>query len=513
MERVTRMIHSPVLIDANMAQVLHDRYAHRLDEVFLRQPDGPTLTYRALEARASLFVGVLRDAGAVVGDRVVIQVHKSTDAVALYLACLRGGFVFVALNPAYTANEVSYFVDDAEPSIIVHAPHAPIESVEGITRAVFSLSVDGTGTLADAAAVVVPVDAIVPRSSSDLAAMLYTSGTTGRSKGATLSHQNLIVNGFALHDSWGFSSDDVLLHTLPIFHVHGLFVALHCAMLSACEVIFLPKFDPTAFFANLPEATVHMGVPTYYSRLVTDARLTPATCAHMRLFTSGSAPLSELSFEEFEALSGHQMVERYGMTEVGILTSNPLDADRVAGTVGYPLPGVEIRVTDEAGMPIADGSPGAVECRGPNVTEGYWRMPDKTAEATADGTWFRTGDVGTLAPDGRLTLAGRSSDMIISGGLNVYPAEIESCIEECDSVNEIAIVGLPHSDFGEAVTAFVVAHNADTVAEDVASACDGTIARFKHPKQVIVVDELPRNAMGKVQKSVLRQSFATFYDK
>lgn len=434
--------------------------------------DGAVVTYGDLGARAAILAGGLRSHDVHVGDRVVVQVAKSVDAVALYLACLRTGAVYVPLNPAYTAREVDGFVDDA--------------------GAVLFVDDDVLGSLGEAS----PDDVVVGRSGSDWAAMLYTSGTTGRSKGAMLSCDNLVSNAQALHDAWRFSPDDVLIHVLPIFHVHGLFVALHCAFLAGAAVRFHIGFDPDAIVEDLGRSTVLMGVPTHYHRLLDHTDLGADDCAGMRLFTSGSAPLLASRHEEFESRTGHRIVERYGMTETMILTSNPYEGDRVPGTVGFPLPGVDLRI----------GSDDLVEVRNDGRFLGYWGMPDKTAAATTDDGWFVTGDVGSLDGEGRLTLAGRQSDMIISGGLNIYPKEIEDVLDAVDGVEESAVIGIADPDFGESVVAVIVG----TVDEGALhAACDASLARFKHPRRYVVVGALPRNAMGKVQKAELRASSDT----
>ena len=433
--------------------------------------DGSVWSYGDLDRRSAVLAGGLRGRGIAVGDRVVVQVAKSVDAVALYLACLRTGVVYVPLNTAYTDHEVRGFVDDADAALFVDD--------------------DALATLGDAD----PDDSVAPRSGSDWAAMLYTSGTTGRSKGAMLSCDNLVANARALHDAWRFSPDDVLVHVLPVFHVHGLFVALHCAFLAGAAVRFHLGFDPDAVVRDLRRSTVMMGVPTHYHRLLDQTDVDRDDCAGMRLFTSGSAPLLAARHEEFSQRTGHRIVERYGMTETMILTSNPYDGERVPGTVGFPLPGVDLRI----------GTDDLVEVQTDGLFLGYWGMPDKTAEATTDDGWFVTGDVGSLDADGRLTLAGRQSDMIISGGLNIYPKEIEQVLDGVDGVEESAVVGVPDPDFGEQVVAAIVGR----LDEDaLRSACDAALARFKHPRRYVAVAELPRNAMGKVQKAVLREQLS-----
>ena len=451
----------------------------------LHTADGIT-TYGQLADRSASLAGALAQRGVTVGDRVASQVGKSVDAVALHLACIRSGVVHVPLNTAYTPTEVRALVDDAGAAVLVD-----------------------DGVLADLVADDAPPAPVVPRSGDDPAAMLYTSGTTGRSKGALLSCRNLVANARALVDAWRFTSDDVLLHVLPIFHVHGLFVALHCALAVGAEVRFHERFDVAATRRDLRRSTVMMGVPTHYRRLLADDDLGRADCASVRLFTSGSAPLPAADHREFADRTGHHIVERYGMTETMILTSNPYDGDRVPGTVGFPLAGVELRVADDAGRPVGVGVDGTVEVRGDGVFLGYWGLPEATAQAFRDDGWFVTGDIGALDDEGRLTLHGRATDTVISGGLNVYPKEVEAVLESVTGVAECAVVGAPDPDLGEVVAAFVVLDPGAAVDEDLlAAACEGVLARFKHPRRYLFVDALPRNAMSKVQKTELRRRLA-----
>lgn len=458
--------------------------------------DGTTWTYGDLRRRAAELAGALSGRGVRPGDRVVVQVDKSADAIALYLACLRSGAVFVPLNTAYTPEEVAAFVADAAPTLFVGRPGGGAPP----NVAAETLGVRGDGTLHDLA--VAGDDDPLPRGADDWAAMLYTSGTTGRSKGAMLSCRNLVSNARALVDAWHFEPDDVLVHVLPVFHVHGLFVALHCALAVGAAIRLHERFDADAVLADLPRSTVLMGVPTHYHRLLAHPALDDAVCSGMRLFTSGSAPLPAHEHEAFAERTGHRIVERYGMTETMISTSNPYDGDRVAGTVGFALDGIEVRVADDEGTPVPSGTPGTVEVRGPNVFLGYWNRPDATGAATRPDGFFATGDVGTMDAEGRLTLAGRASDLIISGGYNVYPKEVELVLDQAPGVDESAVIGLPDPDLGEVVVAVVVADGALDEAT-VLDACAG-LARFKRPRRVVIVDQLPRNAMGKVQKTVLR---------
>jgi len=444
--------------------------------------DGSTWTYADLDDRSARLAGALRRRGVGVGDRVVVQVPKSADAVALYLACLRRGIVPIPLNTGYTPAEVAGFVEDARPALVVDDP-----------------------ILGELVADDAPLAELVRRAEDDPAAMLYTSGTTGRSKGAVLSIGNLVANARALIDAWRFEPGDVLVHVLPVFHVHGLFVALHCALGVGAAIRFHTRFDPDAVVADLARSTVLMGVPTHYHRLLDHPGLDAAACAGMRLFTSGSAPLHAAEHDAFTARTGHRIVERYGMTETMILTSNPYDGERVAGTVGFALPDVELRVVDDDGGVCPVGVDGGVEVRGPGVFLGYWERPDATAAAFRPDGWFRTGDVGHLDGDGRLTLAGRASDLIIAGGYNVYPKEVELVLDALPEIAESAVVGVPDADLGEQVVAVVVPAAGAQVDPDSVLASCGDLARFKRPRRVVLVDELPRNAMGKVQKAVLRE--------
>ncbi|MEZ5281997.1 MAG: AMP-binding protein [Acidimicrobiales bacterium] len=456
-----------------------------------------TLTYGKVFEMAARFAASMVGLGVGPGDRVVVQVSKSVDALALYLGCLQLGAVQVPLNTAYTAAEVGYFVDDSEPSLVVLDPGSPQPTAD---HACAMVDLGELARLADQAQA---SEQVTSRGGRDLAMMLYTSGTTGRSKGAMLSHAALIANGRGLNQIWGFRPDDTLVHILPIFHVHGLFVALHSAMLSGARVEYFDRFDVDQTIDALARSTVMMGVPTHYTRLMASPRLDPDACSSMRLFTSGSAPMTAQVHEEFTARTRHQIVERYGMTECGIITSNPLDGNRVPGTVGFALPHTEIRVTRD-GEVVEAGEAGIVEVRGPGLFDGYWRLPDKTAEEMRPGGWFVTGDVGHTSADGRLTLEGRAGDMIISGGYNIYPKEIELVLDEVPGIAESAVIGVPHPDFGEAVVA-VVAGAWDEAS--VRPALDQHLARFKHPRHHIQLENLPRNAMGKVQKAALREQY------
>ena len=467
-------------------------------------------TYRDLIRHIDRAASELQAFGVQPGDRVFVQVQKSAENLALYLACLKLGLVYVPLNTAYTHAELDYFVSDAEPVLYVGVQaRTDVACAKLQTGNARQLLVFGPG---DAREEVQPSVATRPRESSDLAAILYTSGTTGRSKGAMLSHGNLSSNARSLSDEWGWQASDVLLNALPIFHVHGLFIASHCALLNGTPMIFMEKFEATQVMARLPDATVMMGVPTFYTRLLDQQDLNQEFVAHMRVFICGSAPLTEQTFGEWEQRTGHRILERYGMSETIINTSNPLEGERVAGTVGYALPGQQVRVADEAGVPLPAGEVGMIEVSGPNVFQGYWRMPEKTAEELREDGFFITGDLGALDADGRLSIVGRSKDLVISGGYNVYPKEVEAVLDEMPEVAESAVIGVPHRDFGEAVVAVVVASGPEVTLQDIELALGSRLARFKQPKQVVNVSELPRNTMGKVQKNKLRELHSGLFD-
>jgi len=480
----------------------------------LRPPHNRGLSFREVFDTAARFAHVLVKHGVVPGDRVAVQAEKSPAALILYLACLRAGAVYLPLNTGYTPSELAYFAGDAEPRLFV-VSDKNLEKIRAVLPSLnfLTISDDGnTGSLIAEAAAAPSNFPDAPVTMSDLASILYTSGTTGRSKGAMLSHGNLYSNADSLRQAWAFTPDDVLLHALPIFHIHGLFVATNVTLLSGASMLFLPKFEPDAIFQALPQATVMMGVPTFYTRLLKDSRLGRETTGHMRLFISGSAPLLPETHREWEARTGHAILERYGMTETNMNTSNPYHGARIPGSVGLPLPGVDVRIADGEGNALPQGEIGMIEIRGPNVFQGYWRMPEKTkAEFRKDG-FFITGDMGLISPDGYLSIVGRGKDLIITGGLNVYPREIESLLDDLAGVEESAVVGLPHDDFGEGVTAFLVVKEGAQVTESgVLEALGDRLARFKLPKRVIVLDQLPRNTMGKVQKSSLRAEYASLY--
>jgi malonyl-CoA/methylmalonyl-CoA synthetase len=480
--------------------------------------DGQQISYGDLMARAGRMANVLVNGGVKPGDRVAAQTEKSVPGLVLYLAAVRAGAVYLPLNTAYTLNELEYFITDAEPSLVVCDP-AKAEGIGGIAAKVgakvLTLGADGKGSLADAAAKASAAFTTVARADDDLAAILYTSGTTGRSKGAMLTHDNLASNSLSLVGYWRFTDKDILIHALPIYHTHGLFVASNVTLFARASMIFLPKFDPDLIIQLMARSTVLMGVPTFYTRLLQSPALTKESTKHMRLFVSGSAPLLADTHREWAARTGHAVLERYGMTETNMNTSNPYDGDRVPGAVGHALPGVTVRVTDpETGKELGRETIGVIEVKGPNVFKGYWRMPEKTkAEFRNDG-FFITGDLGKIDGAGYVHILGRGKDLVISGGFNVYPKEIESEIDAMPGVIESAVIGLPHADFGEGVTAVVVCDKGAAIDEtSVLKALDGRLAKFKMPKRVIVVDELPRNAMGKVQKNILRDTYAKIYAK
>ena len=465
---------------------------------------------------AARFANVLTDLGLEVGDRLAVQSEKSEYGLALYAACVQAGFVYLPLNTAYTPQELNYFVENSGAKVLVcdvvkSDALTPLARRLGIVLT--TLDLVGQGQLQKEAQEASEHFVPVQRGPDDLAAILYTSGTTGRSKGAMISHRNLLSNARSLKDAWYFGEHDVLLHALPIFHTHGLFVATNIMLLAGGAMIFLPKFDLDVIFAHLPCATTMMGVPTFYTRLLSDARLTAASCAHMRLFVSGSAPLLNETHAQFQERTGHAILERYGMTETNMNTSNPYVGDRRPGTVGFPLPDVELKITDpKTGALVENGEIGQIEVRGANVFQGYWNMPVKTRDELRDDGFFITGDLARRDNDGYIHIVGRNKDLIISGGYNIYPKEIETLLDEQTGVDESAVVGLPHPDFGETPVAFLVLKpgvEVDLSKIDISIA--DQLARFKHPKKLIVLDELPRNTMGKVQKNMLRENYKDLF--
>ena len=478
---------------------------------FLICDDGSTISFEDFVKRTAQIANVLTEAGIKPGDRVVVQAPKLADTIALYGAAVQTGAVYLPLNTAYTQAELRYFIADADPAVIVCdiKDEAEIAEIAG-KKAAKVLTLGGTsGSLSTAANDQPETCATAHRTADDLAALLYTSGTTGRSKGAMLSHKNLLSNAQALNDLWEITAQDRLIHALPIFHTHGLFVALNTALLAGTQVRLMAAFDLDTILDELPQSTLMMGVPTFYTRLLSDARFTKANAASMRLFISGSAPLLAETHQDFQARTGHRILERYGMTETNMITSNPLNGARVAGSVGYPLCGTEVRITNpETGETVPQGEIGMIEVRGDNVFQGYWNMPEKTAEELRENGFFLTGDLATQEPDGRVSIVGRAKDLIISGGYNIYPKEIEDVLNDFDGVLESAVFGIPHADFGESVLAAIVPEpKAHLNTDSLKSAIESQLARFKHPRDYIVLDALPRNTMGKVQKNILRETY------
>jgi malonyl-CoA/methylmalonyl-CoA synthetase len=502
--------------DFNLYGYFHARYSDRADKEVIRTAANDSYRYSDIDGASARLANYLTSIGVSAGDRVSAQVEKSPEALCLYLACLRGGFVFHPLNPAFQESELEYFLGDAEPAIVVCDPagEAMLKSLcrTANVKQVVTLDANGRGSLIEQSAKV-PADApVLPRGRDDLAALLYSSGTTGVPKGIMLTHGNLFSNTLALIETWDFTQNDRLLHALPIFHVHGLFVATGCVLGSGASMRWLPAYDAAQVVRLLPECTVMMGVPTYYTRLLARDDFSADDCRSMRVFISGSAPLLEETFIEFEARTGHRILERYGMTETNMNTSNPLDGFRKPGTVGPPLPGVEARVTDDAGKALPANEIGNLQVRGPNVFIGYWKLPDKTAEDFTDDGYFNTGDLAQIDEDGYFSIVGRTKDLVITGGLNVYPKEVELFIDDLPGVKESAIIGVPHADFGEGVVAVVVTEDGATPSEEeVVQAAKDKLANYKVPKRVVFVDELPRNTMAKVQKNSLRETYRNLF--
>ena len=499
-----------------MANPLYDSlFGQHLESeaVFLHLPKKQSLTYGDFLRLAARYAGAFTDMGLVAGDRVAVQIEKSPQALAVYAACVQAGLVFLPLNTAYTADEVTYFVENSGAGIVLGDDNKR-SALEPIAKScgarLETLNANGSGSFADKAAGFPTVFDTVPREAGDLAAFLYTSGTTGRSKGAMLTQDNLLSNAQTLQKEWRFTARDVLLHALPIFHTHGLFVASNITMLSGSSMIFMPKFNLDQMISDMPCATTMMGVPTFYTRLLSDVRFTKDLANHMRLFVSGSAPLLAKTHVQFEERTGHRILERYGMTETNMNTSNPYDGERRAGTVGFPLPGIELKITDSnTGETLPQGEIGEIEVRGPNVFEGYWQMPDKTAEELRSDGFFITGDLGQIDADGYVSIVGRNKDLIISGGYNIYPKEIELLLDNQQGVLESAVIGVPHSDFGESVLGVLVARPEQELdIEGIRQKIGKSLARFKQPQKLVVVPELPRNTMGKVQKKALREMFS-----
>jgi malonyl-CoA/methylmalonyl-CoA synthetase len=514
-------------VSENLFLALRRAFPEDLDSTAIETADGPGAprfyTWRDLDRASARIANLLGSLDLPAASRIAVQTEKSVEALMLYLGVLRSGHVYLPLNTAYQASEIEYFIGNAEPAVVVCAPRhfAWISKLafKAGSQQVFTLGEDITGSLLERAATHSDEHRAVARRGDDLAAILYTSGTTGRSKGAMLTHGNLLSNALTLKQYWGWRTPadggDVLIHALPIFHVHGLFVASHGALLNGSKMIWFSRFDPKATIDRLKDATVFMGVPTLYTRMLADSRLTRQACGSMRLFISGSAPLLKETHDDWTSRTGHVILERYGMSETTMITSNPYlakDGTRIGGTVGYALPGVQVRIRDDKGHPVRAGEIGGIEVKGPNVFKGYWRMPEKTAEEFTPDLFFKTGDVGKLDETGRLTIVGRSKDLIISGGYNVYPAEIEGYLNEMAGVAESAVIGVPHPDFGESVVAVIVPKPGATVDEQaIGTALKSNIANFKVPKRIFVVGELPRNAMGKVQKNLLRDAHRNLF--
>jgi len=499
-----------------MTNTLYDALVapHRENEQpFLECDDGTSLSFAGFVRRVAQLAHVLTDAGVAPGDRIVVQAPKLADTIALYGAALQAGAVYLPLNTAYTQAELTYFLEDAAPKVVVCETKdeaAMAEICAGLGAKVLTLGTDTKGSLSLAADVASDQFDTVARGPDDLAALLYTSGTTGRSKGAMLSHKNLLSNAQSLTDLWEITDKDRLVHALPIFHTHGLFVAMNTSLLAGARVRFMANFDKDVVLTELPKSTMLMGVPTFYTRLLGDARMNKDLCAGMRLFVSGSAPLLTETHTAFVEQTGHRILERYGMTETNMITSNPFNGERLEGTVGYALPGTEVEITDpDTGLPVAAGEVGMIEVRGDNVFQGYWNMPEKTAEELRESGFFITGDLGVKSEDGRISIVGRQKDLIISGGYNIYPKEIEDVVNDVNGVLESAVFGVPHPDFGESVLAAVILEDGTSLAaEDIAKVVEPLLARFKHPRRYIMMDALPRNTMGKVQKNLLRDAFS-----
>ena len=503
--------------NGNFYKALENCFDRAADRTAFVSRDGSSVSYGEVARLSSAYAGALAGLGVRTGDRVTVQVKKSLANVALYLGALKLGAVYQPLNTAYTPAEVEFFVSDAEPALIVTDPSTR-DAAEAIAArngvpAVATLDAAGGGSLNERAVSSAPLRETALRAPDDIAALLYTSGTTGRSKGAMITHRNLSSNALALCDIWRMHDGDVLLHALPIFHTHGLFVALNTAFLTSARILWHESFHAGDVIAALPEATVMMGVPTYYARLLDTGLLTPELCRRMRVFISGSAPLLSQTHVQFEEATGHKILERYGMTECGMITSNPYDGARVPGTVGFSLPDVTVRIADKTGAPLGFGEIGTIEVRGPNVFKGYWRLPEKTAEEFREGGFFISGDLATMDAEGRVAIVGRGKDLIISGGLNVYPKEIETEIDALPGIAEAAVIGVPHPDFGEAVVAVAVATRSENrlSESDMIARLALRLAKFKTPKRIIFVDELPRNTMGKIQKAVLAARFAHLF--
>ena len=495
----------------NLYALLRSRFPPERDALFVTIPKGRSIPYSSIDQITARFAGALRNLGVTRGERLLISVDKSPEAILVYLAALRLGAIFVPLNPAYTAREFKYFLHDAQPRTVILRPNYDSEKQQISEEAgvkTTSLDAFNNGSFIESANATSPYYEIEAVDSNLPAAILYTSGTTGLSKGAILTHSNLISNGLTLHRIWGFKPGDVLLHALPVFHVHGLFVAIHCAMLNASKMLFLQKFEVNTVVKHLPKATVMMGVPTFYARLLEHPSFDESLCANMRLFISGSAPLLPQTWETFKQKTKHKILERYGMSEAGMIASNPLEGDRVPGTVGFGLPGTAVRISNHDGTRTGLGEIGVLETKGPNVFSGYWNRPDLTTTEFRPDGFFITGDMAKMSVNGRITIVGRSRDLVISGGLNVYPKEIEDCLNQLPDISESAVIGIPHADFGEALLAFIVCKSEARAGEQaIISALRMELAGFKIPRRIIRLDRLPKNIMGKVQKNILRENY------
>ncbi|MDP2697846.1 MAG: malonyl-CoA synthase [Thalassospira sp.] len=494
---------------------IRDRFPADTSRVLMETPDGRTYSYADADQESSRFAATLVALGAQKGDRIAVQVDKSPESLFLYLGCIRAGLVYLPLNTAYQAEELAYFMNNAAPVVFVCQPGREDE-VRHIAReqdvaVVMTLGTEGDGSIIDASQDQTTDFPAVACADDDLAAILYTSGTTGKPKGAMMTQINLWSNATTLEKLWGFTRVDVLFHALPVFHTHGLFIACHCVLLSGSKMYFAPRFDRDEALKVLPCCTVMMGVPTFYVRLLAGNDFTAETTRNMRLFISGSAPLLPETFMAFQRRTGHTLLERYGMTEMGMATSNPLDGERIVHTVGQALPDVDIRVTDDAGRVLPAGQVGVLEARGPNVFAGYWKMPEKTREEFRDDGFFITGDIALIDDRGYVHIVGRAKDLVITGGFNVYPKEIETAIDDLDGVLESAVIGVPHPDFGEAIVAIVVRTDPCLADQMIIDAIKGRLANFKVPKKVIFVPDLPRNAMGKVQKNILRDQYQNLF--
>ena len=495
----------------NLYSLLRERFPADPAARWIATPSGNTWRYSDIDPTCARYAGALRSLGVSRGDRVLVQVEKSPETLLLYLATLRLGAIFVPLNTAYTATEVAYFLSDARPRVFI----ARAESRSALHQATTDVGAqllifddEGQDSFEDVLAAASPIEEIEAVASDDIASIIYTSGTTGRSKGAMLTHHNLASNALALNRLWGFRATDVLMHALPIYHVHGLFVAVHCAMLSGIEMRFLPRFDANEVVRQLSEITVMMGVPTFYSRLLQTPGFDKTGCKNMRLFISGSAPLLEQTWQAFFEQTGHRILERYGMSEAVMIASNPLDGDRIPGTVGFALPEISVRICDADNKVLGPGETGVLQMRGPNVFKGYWQMPEKTASEFTDDGFFISGDMAQMDEEGRVTIVGREKDLVISGGLNIYPKEIEEAIDTLEGVSETAVIGVPHADLGEGLVAVICPHEGAKIDPDaMITALKSRLAGFKVPRRIFTVDELPRNSMGKVQKNLLREKF------